>query len=100
MTRNKFTTDQVVRILNEAEIGSKPVIEICCEKGITMNTLNAWKAKFGGMNVRKSKRLKELEREDARLKRLLAETYLEVDILKELASKDFLGQPPGVLVSC
>ena len=88
MTRNKFTTDQVVRILQEAETGSKSVTELCREKGITKNTFYAWKAKFGGMDLSESKRLKELERENARLKRLLAETHLEVDILKELASKN------------
>lgn len=88
MTRNKFTTDQVVRILQEAEAGSKPVTELCREKGITKNTFYAWKAKFGGMDLSESRRLKELERENARLKRLLAESHLEVDILKELASKN------------
>jgi putative transposase len=88
MTKNKFTTDQVVRILQEAEAGEKTVTEICREKGITKNTFYAWKAKFGGMDVSESRRLKELERENARLKRLLAERDLEVDILKELASKN------------
>jgi putative transposase len=88
MTKNKFTTDQVVRILHEAEAGEKTVTEICREKGITKNTFYAWKAKFGGMDLSESKRLKELERENARLKRLLAERDLEVDILKELASKN------------
>jgi putative transposase len=88
VTKNKFTTDQVVRILQEAETGSKSVTELCREKGITKNTFYAWKAKFGGMDLSESKRLKELERENARLKRLLAESHLEVDILKEIASKN------------
>ena len=88
MTKNKFTTDQVVRILQEAETGSKTVTELCREKGITKNTFYAWKAKFGGMDLSESKRLRELERENARLKRLLAESHLEVDILKEIASKN------------
>lgn len=88
MTKNKFTTDQVVRILQEAESGSKTVTELCREKGITKNTFYAWKAKFGGIDQSEAKRLKELERENARLKRLLAESHLEVDILKELASKN------------
>lgn len=88
MTKNKFTTDQVVRILQEAESGSKTVTELCREKGITKNTFYAWKAKFGSIDQSEAKRLKELERENARLKRLLAESHLEVDILKELASKN------------
>jgi putative transposase len=88
MTKNKYTTDQVVRILQEAEVGDKTVTEICREKGITKNTFYAWKAKYGGMDVSESKRLRELERENARLKRLLAERDLEVDVLKELASKN------------
>lgn len=88
MTKNKFTPDQVVRILAEAEAGDKTVTQLCRDKGITKNTFYAWKAKFGGMEVGEARRLKELERENARLKRLLAERDLEVDILKELASKN------------
>ena len=89
MTKNKFTPEQVVRILQEAEAGEKTVTQICREKGVTKNTFYAWKAKYAGMDVTESKRLKELERENARLKKLLAERDLEVDILKELASKNF-----------
>lgn len=88
MTKNRFTTDQVVRILQEADSGDKTVVQICRERGITKNTFYAWKAKFGGMDLSESKRLKELERENARLKKLLAERDLEVDILKEVASKN------------
>lgn len=88
MTKNRFTTDQVVRILQEAESGGKTVVQICRERGITKNTFYAWKSKFGGMDLSESKRLKELERENARLKKLLAERDLEVDILKEVASKN------------
>ncbi len=68
MTKNKFTPEQAVRILQEAEVGDKTVTQICREKGITKNTFYAWKAKYGGMDVAESKRLKELERENARLK--------------------------------
>ena len=95
MTRNKFTTDQVVRILQEAEAGDKTVTQICREKGITKNTFYNWKAKFGGMDVAESRRLKELERENARVKNLLAERDLEVAVLKELASNNLSGRPPG-----
>ncbi len=88
MTKNKFTAEQVVRILQEAESGQTTVTRICREKGITKNTFYAWKAKYSGMEPVEARRLRELERENARLKRLLAERDLEVDILKELASKN------------
>jgi putative transposase len=88
MTKNKFSAEQVVRLLQEAEAGDRTITDICREKGITKNTFYAWKAKYAGMDVGESRRLKELERENARLKKLLAERDLEVDILKELASKN------------
>lgn len=88
MTKNKFTAEQVVRLLQEAESGEKSVIDICRERGITKNTFYAWKKRYGGMEAADARRLKELERENARLKKLLAERDLEVDVLKELASKN------------
>lgn len=95
MTKNKFSTEQVVRILQEGEAGTKTVTEICRERGITKNTFYAWKKKYGGMDGQDARRLKDLERENARLKRLLAERDLEVDILKEVAQKNFPGLLPG-----
>ena len=95
MTKNRFTEEQVVAILQEAEQGEKNVTDICIERGITKNTFYAWKHKYGGMNVEETKRLRELERENARLKRLLAERDLEVDAMKELVSKNSWGPLPG-----
>lgn len=91
MTKNRFTDEQVVRMLQEAEVGAKTVVDICRERGITKNTFYAWKKKYGGMNVEESRRLRELERENARLKRLLAERDLEIDVMKELAAKNSWG---------
>ena len=78
----------------KAERGEKTVTDLCREKGITKNTFYAWKQKYGGMNVQESRRLKELERENSRLKKLLAERDLEVDVLKEIASKNSWGPLP------
>lgn len=95
MTKNKYTEEQVVRLLQEAETGSKTITDLCREKGITKNTFYAWKTKYGGMTGEEAKRLRELERENARLKKLLAERDLEVDAMKELVSKNSWGPLPG-----
>jgi putative transposase len=86
MKQKQFTDEQVVAILQEAARGERPIIEICRERGISEATFYTWRKKFGGMNTRDVQRLKELEKENARLKRLLAERDLEVDCLKEVAS--------------
>lgn len=89
MKAGQFTDEQIVAILQEAQKGEKPIIEICKEKGITETTFYSWRKKFGGMQVKEAQRLKDLEKENARLKRLLAERDLEIDCLKEVNSKNF-----------
>lgn len=89
MKQKQFTDEQVVAILQEAARGEKPIIEICRQNGISEATFYAWRKKFGGLQARDVQRLKELEKENARLKKLLAERDLEVDCLKEVASKNF-----------
>ena len=89
MKAGHFTNEQIVSILQEAEKGQKPIIDICREKGISEATFYAWRKKFGGMQVRDAQRLKDLEKENARLKRLLAEKVVEIDCLKEVASKNW-----------
>ena len=86
MKRSKFTEEQIIGILREQEAGAKTA-ELCRRHGISSATFYAWKAKFGGMDVSDAKRLKALEEENARLKRLLAESLLD-----QAASKDLLSR--------
>jgi putative transposase len=86
MKRSKFTEEQVIGILREQEAGAKTA-ELCRRHGISSATFYAWKAKFGGMEVSDAKRLKALEEENARLKRLLAESLLDQAALKDLLSR-------------
>ncbi len=89
MKAGQFSNEQIVAILQEAEKGDKPVTQICKEKGLSEATFYAWRKKFGGMQTRDVQRLRELERENARLKKLLADRVLEVDVLKEALSKNW-----------
>ena len=89
MRAGEMSDEQIVAILQEAQKGEKTIVALCKEKGITENTFYAWRKKFGGMQSRELQRLRELQKENARLKRLLAERDLDVDILKEVAQKNF-----------
>jgi putative transposase len=86
MNRSKFTEEQIIGILREQEAGAKTA-DLCRRHGISSATFYAWKAKFGGMEVSDAKRLKALEEENARLKRLLAESLLDQAALKDLLSR-------------
>ncbi|KSV61545.1 hypothetical protein N182_13285 [Sinorhizobium sp. GL2] len=86
MKRSKFTEEQIISILREQEAGAKTA-ELCRKHGMSEATFYAWKAKFGGMEVSDAKRLKVLEEENARLKRLLAEAMLDQAALKDLLSR-------------
>jgi putative transposase len=88
MKAGQMTDAQIVAVLQEAEKGEKKLADLCREKGISENTFYAWRRKFGAMQTSEVKRLRELEKENARLKRLLAERDLDIDILKELAGKN------------
>jgi putative transposase len=89
MKAGEMTDEQIVGILQEAERGEKKVADLCREKGISANTFYVWKRKFGALQTSDVKRLRELERENARLKRLMAERDLDIDILREVASKNW-----------
>ena len=86
MKRSRFSEEQIIAILKEQESGAKTV-DVCRKYGISGATFYKWKAKYGGMEVSDAKRLKALEDENARLKRLLAEAMLDNAMLKDIASK-------------
>jgi putative transposase len=88
MKKTRFTETQIVSILKKQESGIK-VSDICREHGISDATFYNWKAKYGGMQVSDVKRMKELEIENARLKRMYAELSMTNDALKELIEKKF-----------
>ncbi len=87
MKTNQHSAEQIIRILAQAEQGAQTVGEVCREYGIAETTFYRWRNAYGGMPVTEVQRLKELEKENARLKRLLAERMLEVDALKDLLAK-------------
>ena len=89
MKQGQFTDEQIVAILQEAEKGEKSITVLCKEKGIADVTFYRWRAKFGGMQPKEAPRLRELEKENARLKRLLAEQVMETDLLKDVLSKNW-----------
>jgi putative transposase len=86
MKKSKFSDSQIFGILKQAEGGS-PVPELCREHGISSATFYKWRARYGGMDVSMMSRLKELEAENARLKKMYAEERLKAEILKEAIEK-------------
>ena len=86
MKRSRFTEEQIVAILREQEAGVATA-EVCRRHGVSSATFYKWKAKYGGLDVSEAKRLKALEDENAKLKRLLADAMLDNAGLKELIAK-------------
>ena len=86
MRKSRFSEEQIIAILSDQERGMATA-EVCRKHGISQNTFYKWKAKFGGMDVSDARRLKTLESENARLKRLLAEAELDKAVLKDLLGK-------------
>ena len=85
--QGQFSQEQIVKILQQAERQEQTVQALCKEHGISEVTFYRWRKIYGGMNVSEASRLKVLEKENSRLKRLLAERDLEVDTLKEFLAK-------------
>lgn len=87
MKAGQFTDEQIVGFLRQAETGTKTIRDLCRDHNITETTFYRWRKRFGSMDTGEAAKTRELERENARLKRLLAERDLEVDVLKEYLAK-------------
>jgi putative transposase len=86
MKRKRFTEEQIIGVLKEHELGAKTA-DLCRKHGISEATFYNWKSKFGGMDVSEAKRLKQLQDENGKLKKLLADAKLDNAALKDLLSK-------------
>ena len=84
--KKRFTEEQIIRVLKEQEAGERTA-DVCRRHGVSQATFYKWKAKFGGMDVSDARRLKALEDENGKLKKLLAETMLDNAMLKDVNSK-------------
>ena len=94
MKRSRFTEEQIIAILREQEAGTKTA-DVCRRHGISEATFYAWKAKFGGLDVSEARRLKALEDENAKLKKLLADAMLDNVALKDLLAKNGDARRPA-----
>lgn len=88
MKKRRFTEEQIIGILKQAEAGMK-IVEVCRQNGISDATFYKWREKYGGMTVSDARRLHQLEEENSRLKRLVAEQALDIVMLKDVIGKNF-----------
>ncbi len=92
MTRRRFTTEQIITRLREAGVRlaqGKTVVQACKQMGITEQTYYRWRKEYGGLKMDQAKRLKALEKENVRLKKLVADMSLDNQFLKEISSRNF-----------
>jgi putative transposase len=85
--KSRFSEEQIIKILREAEKGQQTIGVVCRAHGISENTFYKWRQKYGGLEIADARRLRDLERENMRLKRLLAERMIEIDALREVLAK-------------
>lgn len=88
MKRSRFTEEQIIGVLKEHQAGLSAT-ELCRKHGISDATFYKWRSKYGGMEVSEAKRLKQLEDDNAKLKKLLAESMMDVSTLREMLGKNF-----------
>lgn len=86
MKRSRFSEEQIIGILKQSEAGAK-TSEICRQHGISAGTFYAWRSKYGSLEVDEARRLKQLEEENAKLKRIVADQALDITMLKDLLGK-------------
>jgi putative transposase len=90
MAIQKYKPEQIVTLLRQIEVNmGKTTPQACNEAGITVQTFYRWRKEYGGLKLEQAKRMKELEKENSRLKRLVAELSLEKQVLKDVASGNF-----------
>ena len=87
MKRSRFSEEQIIAVLKEQEAGM-PTADVCRRHGISSATFYKWKSKYGGLEVSDARRLRQLEQENARLKKLLADSMLDNAMLKEISAKN------------
>lgn len=87
MKQSTWTEERIIAVLRQAETGEQTIAALCRAHGIAENTFYKWRKRYGGMEVSAAKRLRDLEQENARLKRLLADSRLEIDALKDVLTK-------------
>ena len=87
MKKSRFSEEQIVKALQEHEVGGKTIVSISRDLGISVNTFHKWKVKYGGLSVNEARRLKELETENSRLKRMVADLMLENEAVKDVLKK-------------
>jgi putative transposase len=89
MKQTKYPVERVIQILSEAELPGNSIAEVCRKYSVSRSAFDKWKQKFKGMSSNDAKRLKVLEDENMRLKRILAEKELEIQVLRDIVKKNF-----------